>query len=67
MFFLISLSNKFSDWDKSYTVENKEVLSASNLTDVSKDYLCILRKEVILMMTLNKDHIVLVPIWDVGH
>lgn len=67
MFFLISLSNKFSDWDKSYTVENKEVLSANNLTDVSKDYLCILRKEVILMMTLNKDHIVLVPIWDVGH
>ena len=67
MFFLISLSNKFSDWDKSYTVENKEVLSANNLTDVSKDYLCILRKEVILMMTLNKDHMVLVPIWDVGH
>ena len=67
MFFLISLSNKFSDWDKSYTVENKEVLSANNLTDVSKYYLCILRKEVILMMTLNKDHIVLVPIWDVGH
>ena len=67
MFFLISLSNKLSDWDKSYTVENKEVLSANNLTDVSKDYLCILRKEVILMMTLNKDHMVLVPIWDVGH
>ena len=67
MFFLISLSNKFSDWDKSYTVEHKEVLSANNLTDVSKDYLCILRKEVILMMILNKDHMVLVPIWDVGH
>ena len=67
MFFLISLSNKFSDWDKSYTVENKEVLSANNLTDVSKDYLCILRKEVILMMTLNKDHMVLAPIGDVGH